>query len=50
MLGIIETLEEWIKPLKDFIMDNHSNPILWASIIHIALAVFGAVSKALDKN
>ena len=50
MLEIIETLEEWIQPFKDFIMENHSNPILWVGIILLVLAVFGVVSKALDKD
>ena len=50
MLGIIETLEEWIQPFKDFIIKNHGNPILWGGLILLGLAVFTIVYNALNKN
>ena len=50
MLEIMETLEKWAKIFKDFIMDNHSNPILWAGIFVVGLAVYGFVYNSLSKN
>ena len=50
MLGIMETLEGWAETFKEFIMDNHSNPILWITIILIGLALFGFLYNSLSKN
>ena len=50
MLSIMETLEKWTETFKDFIMNNHSNPILWIGIIIIGLAIFGFVYDSLSKN
>jgi len=50
MLSVIETLEKWTDTFKDFIIDNHSNPILWITIILIGLALFGFLYNSLSKN
>ena len=50
MLGIMETLEGWVEAFRDFIIDNHSNPVLWVGIIVIGIALFGFVYNSLSKN
>lgn len=50
MLEIIETLAKWADTFKDFVMNNHTNPFLWAGIILVALAIFGIVYSSLHKN
>lgn len=50
METIMETLEKWSEILKDFIIDNQSNPALWIGIVIIGLAIFGFVYNSLSKN
>ena len=50
MLGIIDTLEKWVQPFKDFIMKNHGNPLLWTGLVLLGLIVFGFTYNALNKN
>lgn len=50
MLGIMETLGKWADAFKDFIMKNHTNPLLWAGIILVVITIFGAVYSALSKD
>lgn len=50
ILGIIETIEEWIEPFKDWVQTNHNNPIMWIAIFLIGLAVFAFTYNALNKN
>lgn len=50
MLGIMETLEKYANIFKEFIIKNHTNPLLWAGIILMALAIFGVVYSALNKD
>ena len=49
-MKIIETLEKWAEVFKNFIMNNHANPILWIGMIIISLAIFGFVYDSLSKN
>ena len=50
MLGIMETLEGWVETFRNFIIDHHSNPVLWVGIIGIGIALFGFVYNSLSKN
>ena len=50
MLGIMESLEKAVDTFKEFIFDNHGNPILWMAIIALGLAIFAFTYSALSKN
>lgn len=51
ILGIIEDLEKFIVPIKDFFVTNVTNPIFWivivGFIVGISLVTYG--SKTKDK-
>jgi len=49
-LKIVEDLTKVMKPFKDFIYKNYSNPLLWLGLFIVGLAVFGIVYKALQKE
>jgi len=50
----MEQIKEWIinipENLKEFIIDNNSNPILWIGLFFLGLAVFSFTYRALTKN
>jgi len=50
MLDIMETLENWFQPLKDFIVENHGNPFLWVGLFILGLIIFSATYSALSKE
>lgn len=50
ILNIIDKLNDLIEPFKDFMMENHNNPIVWMAIFLIALVVFGLTYNALHKD
>lgn len=50
MLSIIDTINEWLEPVKGWIMDNHDNPFMWLAFVLIGLAVFAITYNALNKN
>ena len=50
VLNIIDTLEEWISPFKNFIMKNHDNPIMWFLFLLCGIALFSVVFGALHRN
>lgn len=50
MLNIIDTLNEWIQPFKNFILKNYGNPIFWTALVIIGLLVFSFTYNALNKN
>jgi len=50
ILGIVETLNEWIEPFKSWVDANHNNPLMWFAFFLIGLAVFAFTYNALNKN
>ncbi len=50
ILNIIDKLNELIEPFKDFMMENHNNPIVWMAIFLIGLVVFGLTYNALHRD
>ena len=50
ILKIVEDLTEFMKPFKDFIYKDYTNPFMWLGLFVIGLAVFGIVYKALQKE
>ena len=50
MLTIVDKLNEWVEPFKNFVMKNHSNPMMWLGFILIGIFVFSTVFGALHRN
>lgn len=50
LLNIIDKLNEWVKPFKDFVDTNHNNPVLWIAFFLIGVAVFFITYGALHKD
>lgn len=50
ILSIIDTLNDWIEPFKDWVIDNHGNPFMWLAFVLIGIAIFGLTYSALNKN
>lgn len=50
ILGIVETLNEWVAPIRSWIESNHDNPVMWIAFFLIGLAVFALTYSALNKN
>lgn len=49
-LGIIDTLEEWITPVREWLFKHYSNPILWLGIFIVLLLIFKLAYVALQKE
>ena len=47
---IIEFGEEFIEPFREFIENNHGNPILWVALLGAGLGLFAFTYGALSKN
>lgn len=50
LLSIVDKLNEWVEPFKDFVDRNHGNPIMWFSFILIGIFVFSVVFNILHRN
>ena len=50
LLNIFDTIEEWFKPVKEWIIAHGNSWWFWTAVIGIALLIFGAVYAALSKN
>lgn len=50
VLGIIESLEKALKPFREWIQDNYSNPIMWLGLFVLGLLVFQFTYSALQKE
>lgn len=50
VLDILETLQKWIEPVREFIFKHHSNPLFWVIIILVALSLFFLTYSALNKE
>ncbi len=49
-LSIIDKMNEWVEPFKNWIMANHGNPIMWLGFVLIGIAVFSITFGALHRN
>ncbi|MBR2833265.1 MAG: hypothetical protein IKE75_02410 [Bacilli bacterium] len=50
LLNIIDTLNEWVKPFKDFVDTNHNNPLMWIGFLLVGIAIFSMTYSALHKD
>ena len=54
VLNIFTDISEWFtkvtEPVKEFIIENTRNPILWVGIILVGLIIFEITYKALNKK
>lgn len=50
ILNILDTLQEWIEPFREFVFRHHDNPFFWVAVILIALALFFLGYSALHKD
>lgn len=50
MKNIIDTLDKWMEPFKDFIVKHQSNPILWLILFGLGIFAFVTVYRALQKE
>ena len=50
MKNIIEKLEQWMEPVKEFILKHGSNPLLWIVLLALGIFVFVTVYQALQKE
>lgn len=49
-LSIIDSLNEWVRPIKAWLDANHSNPMMWLAFFIIGVAVFFMTYDALHKD
>lgn len=50
VLDILESIDKAIKPFRDWLRENYSNPIMWLALFVIGLFVFQATYSALQKE
>ena len=50
ILGIIEKIEEWVRPFKNFVINNHGNPFMWLIFFLVGIAIFSLTFSALHRN
>lgn len=50
ILTIWETLEKWSNDLKQFILDNNSNPLLWIGLLGGGLLICYLIYEALHSR
>ena len=50
ILSIIDKLNDFIEPFKDWIVANHNSPFMWLAFVLIGIAVFAITYSALNKN
>lgn len=50
MLTIVDKLNEWVEPFKNFVMKNHSNPMMWLAFVLIGIFAFSTVFSILHRN
>lgn len=50
MENVLNKIEEFIEPFKDFVIKNNRNPIFWLCAILIGLAIFSIVYNSLHRD
>ncbi len=47
---VIEAMDNFMQPIKDFMVKNQNNPIVWLLLFGLGLFVFASVYRALQKE
>ena len=50
ILSIIDSLNDFVKPFKNWITSNHNNPLLWLGLFLLGLAIFAITYSVLNRN
>lgn len=50
ILNFLDTVQEWIEPFKEFVFENHNNPLFWMAVIGIGMGVFFLTYEALNRG
>ena len=50
VLNIMDRINRFFKPIKEWFFENHSNPLLWIACIGLGVAVFNFTYNALQKE
>ena len=50
ILNIIDKLNEWVQPFRNFVDNNHMNPLMWLAFFVIGLVVFFWTYSVLHKD
>lgn len=50
ILSIMSKLEEWSAQLKEWIMANYTNPVLWVGIVAVGFLFFKVMFSTLNKD
>lgn len=50
MLSIVDKLNDFVEPFKDWVINNHNNPFMWLAFVLIGIAIFALTYNALNKN
>jgi hypothetical protein len=50
VLGILDKLNEFMQPVRDWIFENHNNPLLWIVLFVGGLATFLFTYSVLQKE
>lgn len=48
--NLSDTLNEWVRPVREWLFANHGNPLLWFGLFLGGLALFFFTYKALHKD
>lgn len=50
MNKVIEAMDKFMQPIKDFLIKHQGNPILWLALFGLGIFVFATVYRALQKE
>ncbi|MDD3392661.1 MAG: hypothetical protein PHE54_03900 [Bacilli bacterium] len=50
ILSIIDSLDNLIKPFRDFVFENYSNPFMWLGFLIIGILLFYILYNVLQKE
>ncbi len=50
MKNIIESIGNFMNPVKEFMIKHQSNPLLWLVLFGLGIFVFASVYRALQKE
>lgn len=48
--NIIDTVNSWLEPVKEWLFEHHNNPLLWLGFFLIGVAIFAIGYSALHKD
>lgn len=50
ILNIMDRINESLEPLKEWIIKNQGNPILWLGLFGLGLLIFESTYRSLQKE